>query len=141
MKDLNAFIEYSSNMQDVYKRIDECNTSRKYSVSIVFDNMITGMINNKKLWIAIVVELLIVYSITHFFIIKIPNKREFQQIAFNHLLGIGFEEFMDLHKKCTAEQYSLLVIVTSRIILYASNNPLCFRYNFSERILQKKHNN
>ena len=28
---------------------------------------------------------------THIFIVKIPNKRELQQIALNHSLGIGFK--------------------------------------------------
>ena len=40
---------------------------------------------------------------THYFIMKIPNKRELQQIAFQH---IDFKDFMKLHKKCTAKPYS-----------------------------------
>ena len=51
---------------------------------------------------------------------EIPNKRELQQIEFNHSPNIGVEDFMNLHKKCTAEQYSLLVVFTSHIILYES---------------------
>ena len=35
---------------------------------------------------------------THFFIIKIPNNRELQQIAFNHSLDIDFKDFMNLYK-------------------------------------------
>ena len=40
---------------------------------------------------------------THYFIMKIPNKHEFQQIAINHLSDIDFEGFMNLYKKiyCT----------------------------------------
>ena len=38
---------------------------------------------------------------------KIPNKRELQQIAFNHSLDIDFQDFMNLYKKCTAKRYSL----------------------------------
>ena len=37
---------------------------------------------------------------THYFIMKIPKKQEFQQIAFNHLSDI---DFMNLYKKCTAK--------------------------------------
>ena len=51
---------------------------------------------------------------------EIPNKRELQQIEFSHSPNIGVEDIMNLHKKCTAEQYSLLVIFTSQIILYES---------------------
>ena len=33
---------------------------------------------------------------THFFIMKIPNKRELQQIAYNHSSDIDFKDFMNL---------------------------------------------
>ena len=49
-------MEYSSNMQDVYKKINECNTSRKYHVLIVFDDMIADMLSNKSFYL-IVTEL------------------------------------------------------------------------------------
>ena len=39
---------------------------------------------------------------THCFIMKIPNKSELQQIAFNHSSDIDFREFMNLYKKCPA---------------------------------------
>ena len=41
---------------------------------------------------------------------KIPNKIELQQIAFNHSSDIDFKEFIDLYKVCTAKPYSFLVI-------------------------------
>ena len=41
---------------------------------------------------------------------KILNKLELQQIAFNHSSGIGYEEIMNLCKKCTTQPYSFLVI-------------------------------
>ena len=40
------------------------------------------------------------------FMMKIPNKRELQQTAFNHSSDIDFKDFMNLHKKCTATPYS-----------------------------------
>ena len=61
---------------------------------------------------------------------KIPNKRELQQIAFNHSSDIDFQEFMNLYKKCTAKTYSFLVIDTT----LASDNSLRFRKNLLERI-------
>ena len=51
---------------------------------------------------------------------KIPNKWELQQIAFNHSADIEFEDFMNLYKKCTVKVYSLLVIDTT----FALDNPL-----------------
>ena len=46
---------------------------------------------------------------THFFNMKIPNKRELQQIALNHSSDIDFKDFMKIYKKCTTEPYSFLV--------------------------------
>ena len=118
-------------MQGVYKNIEEYNLGKKCKVLIVFDNIIAELINNKKLN-SIVTELFIrgrklnislvfitqTYfkvpkevrlNITHFFITKIPNKRELQQIALNHLSDIDFKDFMKIYKKCTTELYSFLV--------------------------------
>ena len=44
---------------------------------------------------------------THFFIMKISNIRELQQIALNHSSDIDFKDFMKIYKKCTVEPYSL----------------------------------
>ena len=85
-------------MQDVYKNIDDYIPGKENKKLIVFDDMIAGMINNKKLN-SIVTELFIrgrkwnisLVFITksyfkvpkdvrlnanHFFIMKIPKKRE-----------------------------------------------------------------
>ena len=103
--DPKAFIEYSNDMQGVYKNIDEYNADKERKILIVFDDMIADISNNKKLN-SIVTELFIrgrklniflVFIIqsnfefpkdvrlnfTHVFIMKIPNKRELQQIALN----------------------------------------------------------
>ena len=47
--DPKDFIEYSNDMQDVYKNIEDYNPITKRKVLIVFDDMIADMINNKKL--------------------------------------------------------------------------------------------
>ena len=60
-----------------------------------------------------------------YFITKIPNKRELQQIAFNHSSDIDFKEFMNFYKKCAAKPYSFLVVDAT----LASGNPLRFRKN------------
>ena len=48
-KDPKAFIEYSNDMQDVYKNIEDYNPRKKRKVLIVFDEMTADMINNKSL--------------------------------------------------------------------------------------------
>ena len=42
---------------------------------------------------------------THYIVMKIRNKREIPQIAFNHWLDIEFQNFMNRYKKATAEPY------------------------------------
>ena len=61
---------------------------------------------------------------------KISNKQELQQIAFNNSSDIEFKDFMNLYKKCTKKPYSFLVIDAT----LSSDNPLRFRKNLSERI-------
>ena len=100
--DPKPFIKYSNDMKDVYKNIDEYNTDKERKILIVFD-MIADTINDKKLN-SVVTELFIIGrklhislafitqsyfkvpkdvrpNSTHFFIMKIPNKGELQQIA------------------------------------------------------------
>ena len=45
--------------------------------------------------------------------VKISDKQELQQIAFNHLLDIIFKVFIKLNKKCTAKPYSFSVNKTT----------------------------
>ena len=123
--DPKAFMEYSNDMQDVYKNIEDYNPIKKRKILIVFHNMIADMINNDKLN-PIVTELFIrcrklnisIVFITqsyfkvpkdvrlnsiHFFIMKIPNKRGLQQTALNHSSDIDFKDFMQIYKKYTKE--------------------------------------
>ena len=134
-------------MHDVYKNIDDYNPDKENKILIVFDDMIADMIYNKKLN-SIVTELFIrgrklnislVFitqshfkvpkdvrlNTSHFFIVKITNKRELQQIAINHSLDISTKDFANIYRKCTNEPYSFLVIDT----MLTSNNPLSFRKN------------
>ena len=134
-------------MQDVYKNIRDYNPGRKRKVLIIFDDMIADMINNKKLN-PIVTEFFIrgrklnisiVFitqsyfkvlkdvrlNSTHFFIMKISNKRELQQTALNYSSYIDFNDFMKIYKKCTKEPHSFLVNDTT----LPSNDPLRFRKN------------
>ena len=57
---------------------------------------------------------------------KIPNKKELQQIVPNHLSDIDFKDFIKIYKKYTAEPYSFLVNDAT----FASDNHLRFRKIF-----------
>ena len=50
---------------------------------------------------------------THYLIMKIPSKRELQNIVANHSADIDYLDFMKIYKKCTSEPYSFLTIDTS----------------------------
>ena len=57
---------------------------------------------------------------------KIPNKRELQQIVLNHSSDIDFKDFMKIYKKYTKEPCSFLV---NDATLPPSDDPLRFRNN------------
>ena len=115
---------------------------KKIYILIVFDDMIADMILNKKLN-SILSELFIrgrklnislVFisqsyfrvpkyvrvNTTHFFISKIQNEIELQDIAINHSSDISTKDFDNIYRECTAEPYSFLVNDTT----LASDNPL-----------------
>ena len=51
---------------------------------------------------------------------KILNKLELQQIAYNHPSDIDFKDFINLYKKYTAKPYSLMTLPLHQIILHVS---------------------
>ena len=139
-------------MDDNYKNVEEYNPNEKRKLLIVFDDMIADMLCNKKLN-PIVTKLFIrsrklnislVFIMqsyflvpknvrlnsTHYFIKKVPNKPELQQITFNHSSAINFKEFMNVYKECTTKPYSCLVVDAT----VASDNILYFRKNLLEKI-------
>ena len=143
LNDSEAFIEYSNDMDDIYKNIEENNPNNKRKILIVFDDMIADILSNKELN-PIVTDLFIrgrklnislvfvTQNSTHYFIMKISNKRELQQIAFNYSSYNDFGDSINLHKKCTAKSYSFLGIDAT----FTSDNPSRFRNNLLERILK-----
>ena len=108
-------------MHDVYKNINDYNPDKENKILIVFDDTIADMIHNKKLN-SIVTELFIrgrklnislVFitqsyfkvpkdvrlNTTHFLIMKIPDKRELQQISINHSSNINTKDLLRSIKK------------------------------------------
>ena len=63
---------------------------------------------------------------SHFFIAKIPNKRELWDIPINNSSDIKTEDFTNIYRECTAEPYPFLIKDT----MLASGNPLRFRKLF-----------
>ena len=139
-------------MQDVYNPIENYSPNKKRKVLIIFDVMVADMINNKKrnpmvtelfvrgrklnILIVFITQSFFFFKVpkdvrlnsTHFFIMKIPKRRELQQFALNHSSDIEPKDFMKIYRKCTAEPYSFLVNDTT----LPSDDPLRFRKNLLE---------
>ena len=122
-------------MDDVYENINDYNPIRKRKKLIVFDDMIADIMTNKRFQ-AIIKELFIrcrklnislvfitqsYFSVpkdvrlnsTHYFIMKINNRKALQNIAINHFADIDYNDFMKICRECTKEPYHLLTINTS----------------------------
>ena len=135
LNDSKAFIDCSNTMDDVYKNIDHYNPNRKRKVLIVFDDMIADIMTNKKFQ-SIIKELFIrcrkinislvfitqsYFSVPkvvrlnspHYFITKINNKRELQNIAINHSADIDYKDFIKIYRESTKEPYNVLTIDTT----------------------------
>ena len=59
LNDLNAFTECLNSMDDVYENTHDYYSSRKRKILIVFDDMVAGIMINKKIFQAIIKELFI----------------------------------------------------------------------------------
>ena len=114
-----------STNDDDYEKLEDYNPTKKRKKLTVFDDMIADIKSNKKLSL-IVTELFlrekklnitlvfisqsyfkvpktIKLNATHCFIMKIPNKRELQEIASNHSYDTDFKDLTKLQNNYTKE--------------------------------------
>ena len=120
--DSKAFMECSNTMNDVYENIDNYNPKRKRKILIVFDDMIADIMTNKKFQ-SIIKELFIRcrklnisllfitqsyffipkdlrLNSTHYLIMKINNRKEWQNIAINHSASLDYKDFIKIDRDC-----------------------------------------
>ena len=137
MYDSKVLIEYSSDMEDIYKNIEEYNPNKKRKILIALDDMVADMLSNKKCN-PMVTELFIrgrklnislfYYTIlfrlnsTHYCIMKIPNQLELQQIGFNHSSDTDLQVFATLYENVLQNHiiFWLLILLLHGIILHVS---------------------
>ena len=123
-------------MDDIYDDIKDYNKKRKRKVLIVFDDMISHAMSNKKTQ-QVLKELFIrcrklnislcfltqsYFSVpkdvrlncTHYIIFKLSNKRELQNIAINHSADIDYKDFVNIYRNCSKEPYNFLTIDTTQ---------------------------
>ena len=93
-------------MHDFYKNIDDYNPDMIHNEKL--NSIVTKLfIRGRELNISLVfitqsyfkVPKVVRLNTSHFVIAKIPNKRELQQIATNHLSDINTKDFVNIHKK------------------------------------------
>ena len=128
-------------MDDIYDDINDYNKKRKTKVLIVFDDMISHVMSNKKAQ-KILKELFIrcrklnislcfltqsYFSVpkdvglnfSHYIIFKLNNNRELQNIAINHSSDIDYKDFVNIYKNCTKQSHKFLTIdATLSVIKY-----------------------
>ena len=149
---LNTLTECSNTMNDVYENIDDYNLCRKIKILIVFDDMIADVTGNKKFQ-AIINELFIrcrklnislVFipqsyfsdpkdirlNSTHYLIMKINNRKELQNIAISHSVGINYNNFMRICRECTRELFNFLTVDAT----LPASDPLRFRKNLFDSL-------
>ena len=133
LNDPRAFIEYSNDINDALKDINNYNKNRDKKVSIIFDDMIADIMRSKK-FKAIVKELFIrcrklnisivfitqSYSkhaglnSTHYILMKISNKKELKSIAEENSGHLDFKDFLKIYNYCTNKPYSFMMVDTRR---------------------------
>ena len=134
LNDPHAFIEYSSDMNDVLDDINNYNKNRDKKVLIIFDDMIADIMRSEK-FKAIVKELFIrcrklnisiVFitqsyfrtpkdarlNSTHYILMKTYNKKELKSIAEENSGHLDFKDFLKIYNFCTKEPYSLMLVDT-----------------------------
>ena len=136
LNDPNAFIEYSSTMDDILDNIEDYNKKRKMKILIVFDDMISHIMYDKKVQ-QILKELFVrcrkinislcfltqsYFSVpkdvrlnrTHNLFFKIHNRKELQQIALDHSPDLDYKDFIGIYTKRTNEPFNFLTIDTTQ---------------------------
>ena len=119
--DPNAVIEYSNSMDDIFPQIEDYNRKRKRKVLIIFDDMTSHVMSDKKaqqvlkdlfircrkLNISLCFLTQSYFSVpkdvrlncTHYILFKLNNKRELQNVAINHSADIDYKDFIKIYER------------------------------------------
>ena len=145
LNDPHAYIEYSSDMNDVLEDINNYNKKRDKKVLIIFDNMISDIMRSEK-FKAIVKEKLRISIVfitqsyfrtpkdatlnsTHYTLMKMGNKKELKSIAEENSGHLDFKDFLKIHNYCTKDPYSFMMVDTR------PTARVTFKKNFDEPLM------
>ena len=134
--DPNVFTEYSNSMDDILSDIEDYNQKRKRKVLIIFDDMISHVMSDKKaqqilkdlfikcrkLNISLCFLTQAYFSVpkdlrlncTHYILFELNNRRELQSIAIDHSADIDYKDFIKIYRVCTKEFFNFLTIDTTK---------------------------
>ena len=134
LNDPHAFIEYSSDMNDVLENINNYNKNRDKKVLIIFDDMIADIMRSKKFKVIVKeifircrkLNISIVFitqscfrtpkdarlNSTHYTLMKISNKKELKSIAEENSGHLDFKDVLKIYNYCTNEPYSFMMVDT-----------------------------
>ena len=124
-------------MDDILDNIEDNNKKRKRKVLIIFDDIISHVMSDKKaqqilkelfircrkLNIALCFLTQYYFSVpkdvrlncTHYIIFKSNNKRKLQNIAINHSVDIDYKDFIKIYRNCTKEPFNVLPTDTTKL--------------------------
>ena len=134
--DPTAFIEHSNSMDNFLSNIEDYNKNRKRKVLIIFDDMISHVMSDKKAQ-QILKDLFIRcrklnislcfltqsyfnvpkdvrLNCAHYILFKLNNRRELQNIVIDHSADIDYEDFIKIYRHCTREPFNFLTIDTTK---------------------------
>ena len=141
--DPTAFMEYSNSMDDILSNIEDYNKKRRKKVLIIFDDMISHVMSDKKAQ-QILKDLFIrcrklnislcfltqsYFSVpkdvrlncTHYILLKLNNKRQLHNIAINHSADIDHKDFIKIDRICTKEPFNFFTIDATKDNKFINN--------------------
>ena len=141
--DPNAFIEHSNSVDDIFPQIEDYNKKRKRKILIIFDDMISHIMSDKKAQ-QILKDLFIRcrklnislcfltqsyfsgpkdvrLNCTHYILFKLNNRTELQNIAISHSADIDYKDFIKIYRDCTKKLYNFLTIDTTKHKTFLKN--------------------
>ena len=152
IKHLNNRNTFTQCSNTIDKNINDYNPIRKRKKIIVFDDMITDILMNKKIQVRIKemfircrklnISLIFItqyyffiprdvrLNTTHYFIVKVNKQIELQNITRSHSADIDYIDFMKIYRKCTREPFNFLTID----VTLPASNPLRFRKKLFESL-------
>ena len=130
-------------MDDILPNIEDYNKKRRSKVLIIFDDMISHVMADKKaqqilkdffircrkLNISLCFLTQLYFSVpkdvrlncSHYILFKLNNERELQNIAINHSADIDYKDFIKIHRICTKEPFNFLTINTTKDNTFIKN--------------------